>query len=140
MAMIPADIMNRLLEEGRLGWANMERMDPLVLEREGVRAAYKNAWNPSSTSEHRASSGKTSSIVRREGRKGRKAHYTRKAILEREKEERRRAAWLVHFPGASESHWRFREERRKTRKQEERSRRAAAAGRRKTSSKGSRRA
>lgn len=135
MALIPADIMNRLMEEGRLGWANIERMDPLVLEREGVRAAYKNAWYPASSSEHRASSGKTSSIERREGRKGRKAHYTRKAILEREKEERRRAAWAARFPGAPESHWQFREERRKTQKREERLRRAG----RKTSSKGSRR-
>jgi hypothetical protein len=99
-------------------------MDPLVLEREGVRAAYKNAWQPGSTSEHRASSGKTSSIVRREGRKGRKAHYTRKAILEREKEERRHAAWRARFPGAPESHWEFREARRKTQKREARLRRA----------------
>ena len=116
------------MKEGRLGWEDIERMDPLVMKKEGVRAAYRNAWHPSS-SEHRASSGRTSSIERREGRKGRKAHYTRKAILEREKEARRRAAWRERFPGAPESHWQFREERRKTQKREARLRRAGRKSR-----------
>jgi hypothetical protein len=130
MSIIPADLMTRLLEEGRIGWGNLAAMDPYVLEREGVKAAYNEAWGArSSASEHRPSSGLTSNITRREGRKGRKAHYTRKAILEREKEEKRRARWLARYPGAPESHWTVKEQNRKTRKQAER------AGRRKTSSK-----
>lgn len=68
------------------------------------------------SSPHRSSSGQTSEIQRKGGRKARKEHYTRKAILEREKEEKRRRAWEKLHPGASESNWRRREERRKTRR------------------------
>ena len=75
---------------------------------------------PEYSSAHRTSSGRTSSIQREGGRKARKAHYTRKAILEREKEEKRRARWLKRYPGASESNWRRGEEQRKTRKAIER--------------------
>lgn len=69
---------------------------------------------------HRSSSGRTSSIQRKGGRKAREAHYTRKAILERQKEEARRARWEEHHPLSSESAWRRREARRKTRKAAER--------------------
>ena len=72
------------------------------------------------SSPRRSSSGHTSSIQRRGGRKARQAHYTRKAILEREKEERRRKRWEERNPGASESNWRRGEQLRKTRKAIER--------------------
>ncbi len=119
--------MSRLLAESRLGWGNIAEMDPYVLEREGVKAAYNDAWRRAS-SEHRASSGRTESIEAREGRKGRKEHYRRKAELERKKEEARRAAWIARFPGASEVNWVRREAQRKTRKQAAKAARRARRG------------
>lgn len=68
------------------------------------------------SSPHRSSSGNTSEIQRKGGRKARKEHYTRKAILERQKEEKRRRVWLQLHPDASESNWRRREERRTKRR------------------------
>jgi len=68
------------------------------------------------SSPHRSSSGNTSEIQRKGGRKARKEHYTRKAVLENQKEVERRRVWLQLHPGASESNWRRREERRKTRR------------------------
>jgi hypothetical protein len=68
------------------------------------------------SSPHRSSSGMTSEIQRKGGRKARKEHYTRKAVLENQKEAERRRVWLQLHPDASESNWRRREERRKTRR------------------------
>jgi hypothetical protein len=68
-----------------------------------------------------SSSGRTSSIQRKGGRKARKEHYTRKAVLERKKEEKRRQLWALRNPGASEENWRRGENLRKTRKAIERS-------------------
>ena len=75
--------------------------------------------SPKAPSPHRPSSGKTSEIQRLHGRKGRKEHYTRKAILEKEKEEGRRRFWLHHHPGAPEANWNAREKKRKTRKEDQ---------------------
>ena len=84
-------------------------------------------------SPHRSSSGRTSSIQRTGGRKGRQEHYRRKASLESKKENERRRVWEHLHPGASESNWRRREERRKTRKARHRAERKA--GKRRSTSK-----
>jgi len=92
-----ANIFNRL-RAGTIAWGNVPE-------------------SPKANSPHRPSSGQTSEIQRLHGRKGRQAHYTRKAILEKAKEEERRRMWLAHHPGAPESNWATREKKRKTRKE-----------------------
>lgn len=67
-------------------------------------------------SPRRSSSGRTSSIQRKGGRKARQEHYRRKASLESKKEMERRRVWERLHPGASESNWRRREERHKSRR------------------------
>jgi hypothetical protein len=51
-------------------------------------------------------------------------HYKRKGILERQKEETRRARWNARHPGAPENAWQYRQAKRKTRKASERRRRS----------------
>jgi len=93
-------------------WGNMPSSEEAIREL-GVIGAMKEA-NRRSTG--RSSSGRTSSIQRKGGRKARQAHYTRKAIAEKRKEAERRAVWERRHPGASESNWLRRQEKRKTRK------------------------
>jgi hypothetical protein len=104
--------MFNMLKAGTLAWGNVVSSPAAVAELglEGARAE-KARGSP-----HRASSGQTSEIQRIHGRKGRKEHYTRKAILEKEKEEARRVVWLRRHPGAPEANWDQREEKRKTHK------------------------
>ena len=97
-------------------WGNLPSSEGAV-EELGVVGAIQEYRRASA---RRPSSGRTSSIQKREGRKGRQAHYTRKAILEREKEAERRAVWKRRHPYANESNWTRREEKRKTRKAAER--------------------
>lgn len=92
-----ANVLKKMMNKGEL-WGNMENANSVY------------------SSPHLASSGRTSSIQREGGRKARKAHYTRKAILEREKEEKRRKRWVAKNPGGSESNWQRAEELRKTRR------------------------
>ena len=99
--------------EGKLAWGNVANLSDGAVREFGIEGAMAERNRPSP---RRSSSGRTSSIQRREGRKGRQAHYTRKAILEREKEDGRRSVWLRRHPGASESNWVRREGNRKTRK------------------------
>jgi len=108
--------MFNMLKAGTLAWGNVVSSPGAVAELglEGARAE-KARGSP-----HRASSGQTSEIQRLHGRKGRKEHYTRKAILEKEKEEARRAVWLRRHPGAPEANWERREEKRKLEKARQR--------------------
>ena len=104
-------------------WGNLDIIeDEKVVDKYGLGYALKEA---KMSSVRRPSSGRTSSIQKREGRKGRQAHYTRKAILEREKEADRRAMWRNLHPDGSERNWLQREEKRKTRKAAERAARKA---------------
>jgi len=98
-------------------WGNLNSLSEGAIEELGVVGAAQEARRVSA---RRPSSGLTSSIQRKEGRKGRQAHYTRKAVLEREKEAARRAVWERRHPRAAESNWVRREEKRKTRKAAER--------------------
>ena len=104
------DPIMKALMEGKIAWGNLPSSEGAVAEL-GLEGAMNERFKQSP---RRSSSGRTSSIQRREGRKGRQAHYTRKAILEREKEEDRRRVWVRRHPGASESNWRRREGKRKT--------------------------
>ena len=104
-------------------WGNLDIIeDEKVVDKYGLGYAIREA---KMSSPRRHSSGRTSSIQKREGRKGRQAHYTRKAILEREKEADRRAMWRNLHPNGNESNWLLREQKRKTRKAAERAARKA---------------
>jgi hypothetical protein len=98
-------------------WGTLNSLSEGAIEELGVVGAIQEGRRVSA---RRTSSGRTSSIQRKHGRKGRQAHYTRKAILEREKEAERRATWIRRHPTANESNWIRREEKRKTRKAAER--------------------
>jgi hypothetical protein len=124
------DPIMKSLMEGKLAWGNLPSSEGAI-EELGLEGAMKES---NRQSPRRSSSGRTSSIQREKGRKGRQEHYKRKAILEREKEEERRRVWERRHPGASESNWRHREEKRKTRKAEIRQTRKSMKKRR-TSSK-----
>jgi len=102
--------------QGGIPWGNLPSSEGAINEL-GIKGAMAER---DKRSPRRSSSGKTSSIQRKGGRKARQAHYTRKAVLEREKEAERRRVWERRHPGASESNWRRREEKRKTRKAAER--------------------
>jgi hypothetical protein len=104
-------------------WADLPSSEGRI-QQLGVRGAIAhNRATRGMPSPRRASSGMTSEIKRVEGRKGRQAHYTRKAILEAEKEARRRASWNARHPGSSNRGWNRKEAARKTRKAEERANR-----------------
>jgi hypothetical protein len=111
-----------MTERPNLKWGNVNSLSEAAIKELGLEGAIAEAKRKSA---RRSSSGRTSSIQRREGRKGRQAHYTRKAILERAKEEERRAVWMRRHPHASESNWIRREANRKTRKAAERKERKA---------------
>ena len=70
------------------------------------------------SSPHRSSSGRTSSIQKTHGRKGRAAHYKRKGELEGEKEGRRRTRWREVFPRKESPHFKKLEEKRKARRRQ----------------------
>ena len=125
----PKDKYMQALMNGR-PWGNMANLDPDDVQAIGVNAAMAERYK---ASPRRSSSGRTSSIQRTGGRKARQAHYTRKAILEREKEATRRALWESRFPGAPAEHWNRREAARKTRKAANRAVRKALKGRRSSS-------
>jgi hypothetical protein len=108
-----ADPILKAMMNGKLAWGDVANLSDGAVREFGIEGAMAERNRPSA---RRSSSGRTSSIQRREGRKGRQAHYTRKAILEREKEEERRRVWIRRHPGASESNWLRREGIRKTRK------------------------
>ena len=114
-AAAPTSMFN-MIKSGAIAWGDVVSSPGAVAELglEGARAE-KARGSP-----HRASSGQTSEIQRVHGRKGRKEHYTRKAILEKEKEEARRVVWLRRHPGAPEANWVRREEKRKTTKADQR--------------------
>ena len=71
-------------------------------------------------SEHVPSSGRTSSIQRLGGRKARGEHYTRKAILEKKKEQERMEMWKKLYPDADPANFQRHENERKWRKGYER--------------------
>jgi hypothetical protein len=108
-----------------LKWGNLENMSEGAFKELGFAGAYAEARRQS---EHRASSGMTN----RMSRKNRKEHYRRKAELETRKEAGRRTVWLRRHPGASDVDWERSEAARKSRKAGERAARKAA--RRRTSS------
>ena len=110
------DPIMKAMMEGKLAWGNLPSSEGAIREL-GLTGAMSERRK---VSPRNPSSGRTSSIQKEKGRKGRQEHYKRKAILERQKEEERRRVWLRRNPGASESNWRRREEKRKTRKAAER--------------------
>jgi hypothetical protein len=119
-----------------LGWGDLLNIDFELAKRAGLSAALEEE-RARAHSPHLASSGMSDEMTRGP----RKQHYTRKAILEGEKEAKRRAHWLKYYPGVPEINWQLKEEARKTRKaahRESRRRMKKAASGRKSSS-GSRR-
>jgi len=122
MAMPNSKLESFMKRNPEFKWGNLNSLSEGAIEELGVVGAIQEARRVSA---RRPSSGLTSSIQRREGRKGRQAHYTRKAVLEREKEAERRAVWMRRHPAANESNWTRREEKRKTRKAQERELRKA---------------
>lgn len=116
-------IMNAMLK-GNLNWVSADELSEGAVRELGIEGAKSERRRRSA---RRPSSGRTSSIQRVGGRKARAEHYTRKAILEREKEEERRRVWVRRHPGASESNWLRREAVRKTRKVVERKNRKQKA-------------
>jgi len=107
-------------------WADVAELDPSMVEAFGIQGALNIAEGRRSVSSaiaeaqrassHLASSGASSNRARFPTRKARQEHYTRKAIKEREKEAKRRAAWNAAHPGLSESKWLLAETMRKGRK------------------------
>ena len=119
--------MQEAKEAGRpYHWANVADLDPTMVEAFGIQGALNIASgrrsvsraisNSRRVSSHLASSGMSSNRARFPSRKARQEHYTRKAIKEREKEAKRRAAWHASHPGLSESKWLMAEAMRKGRK------------------------
>jgi hypothetical protein len=124
-------LVDELREGGHLPWDDVAQLSESKIAKSGMKIAAANAranairkissnlFEARRNSPRLASSGMTNSMTRKE----RKAHYTRKAILESKKEDERRRVWARRHPGASEGNWRRREEARKTRKADERQRR-----------------
>lgn len=119
--------MQEAKEAGRpYHWANVAELDPTMVEAFGIQGALNIASgrrsvsraisNSRRASSHLASSGMSSNRERFPSRKARQEHYTRKAIKEREKEAKRRAAWASAHPDLSESKWLMAEAMRKGRK------------------------
>ena len=122
MPRLPTDPITLLFErQSNAEWGNIGNLSERAIAELGVEGAIAER---DQRSPRRSSSGRTSSLQRAapEGtrRKLRQAHYTRKAILEKEKESARRKIWERRHPGSSESKWLQREAARKTRKAGER--------------------
>jgi len=117
-------------------WGNIANMSNSFVNKVGLSNAFREVREPY-VSEHRASSGMSNRMTRKE----RKAHYVRKGILEREKEEARRRKFKYYNPDASESKWLAQEAARKNRKAAERATRKAGKrrGSRSSSKRNSRR-
>ena len=112
------EMITKAMKEGTLAWGNLEGLSEAAVRELGLEGAIAER-NRIST--RRSSSGKTSSMerkfpTRKEAKAWRKGHYTRKAIIERDKEAKRRAVWERRHPGAHESNWDRRQAERKTRK------------------------
>ena len=115
-----------------LGWGDLLNIDFELAKRAGLPAALEEE-RARGYSPHLASSGMSDEMTRGP----RKQHYIRKAIMEKEKEEKRRAHWQKYYPGVPEINWQLKEEARKTRKaaqRESRRRMKKAATGRKASS------
>ena len=115
-----------------LGWGDLLNIDFELAKRAGLPAALEEE-RARGYSPHLASSGMSDEMTRGP----RKQHYIRKAIMEKEKEEKRRAHWQKYYPGVPEINWQLKEEARKTRKaaqRESRRRMKKAASGRKASS------
>ena len=126
MALPTGNLVNYMMRRGSsLEWGNLANLSEGAFKELGFEGAVAEARRPS---EHRASSGMTNRMSRKE----RQEHYRRKAALEVRKEAERRAVWMRRHPGAPEANWTRREAARKTRKAGERAARKAA--RRRTSS------
>ena len=123
MELPKGNIVDYMLRRGSsLEWGNLANMSEGAFKELGFEGAYAEARRPS---EHRASSGMSNRMTRKE----RKEHYRRKAELEARKEAQRRAVWTRRHPGAPEENWIRREAARKTRKAAERaSRRRRSSG------------
>lgn len=100
-------------ENAGLKWGNIAMLNEDDINDYGIMGAWRKMREGS---EHLASSGYTSNILRAEGRKGVKAHYKRKGELEGRKEAARRAEWERLYPGAKEANWERRQAVRKTRR------------------------
>ncbi len=96
-------------------WGNIAMLNEDNVNDYGIMGAYRKMMKGS---EHRASSGLTSDILRAEGRKGVKAHYKRKGELEGTKEVARKAEWMRLHPGAADANWMRRQAQRKTKRAE----------------------
>ena len=126
MALPNDDLIAYMMRRGSsLKWGNVNALSEGAFKELGFAGALDEARR---RSEHRASSGMTNRMTRKE----RQEHYRRKAALEVRKEAERRAVWMRRHPGAPEANWERREAARKTRKAGERAARKAA--RRRTSS------
>lgn len=126
MALPNDDLVAYMLKRGSsLKWADVANLSEGAFKELGFVGAYEEARR---SSEHRASSGMTNRMTR----KNRQEHYRRKAALEARKEAERRAVWTRRHPGAPEANWERREAARKSRKAGERAARKAA--RRRTTS------
>ena len=102
-------------DKAKITWGNIAMLNEDNVNDYGIVGAYRKMMKGS---EHRASSGYTSDILRAEGRKGVKAHYKRKGELEGTKEAARKAEWMRLHPGAPEANWTRRQGVRKTRRAE----------------------
>lgn len=100
-------------ENAGLMWGDIAMLSEDDINDYGIMGAYRKML---AGSEHLASSGYTSNILRAEGRKGVKAHYKRKGELEGRKEAARRADWERLHPGAKEENWARRQAKRKTKR------------------------
>ena len=119
MELPKGNIIDYMMHRGSsLKWGNVANMSEGAFKELGFAGAYEEARRPS---EHRASSGMSNRMTRKE----RKEHYRRKAELEASKEAHRRAVWTRRHPGAPEANWQRREAARKSRKAGERASRRA---------------
>jgi len=91
------------------GWGDIMNANSNAIKNYGlIRALEMKRFG----SGHVASEGNTNAM----NKKTRKAHFVRKGILERQKEEHRRAEWVRLHPGKSEANWERREAKRHARK------------------------
>lgn len=141
MALMGSRFVQDMLRANKEGysylWGNVANLSNAAVEELGISGALREEREGSP---RRSSSGYTSELIkagktRKERNTIRRAHYTRKGILEAEKERERRARWLRRHPGAPEANWNRREAERKTRKAANRAARKAMRARRSSSKK-----
>jgi ribonuclease HI len=134
----------RLATEGaNITWGDLNSLRSSNIAEYGVEEALLRQ-KMRKNSPRRASSGMTSEELGRMFREGktrkernawRRAHYTRKAELEAEKEAERLAEWRRRHPHETQANWERREAARKTRRAAARAARKATRGRRSSSNK-----